>query len=135
MKELAARLKELRKGKGLSQEDLSNILGVPRTTISSWESNNRTPELMSAISLADYYSVPLDYLIGRTEYRSLEDTPYNSDEVVETGDDLDLRKFLAKLPLREDLKEISRKLVHLSPESVNKLTKILETLELEKLVK
>ncbi len=52
-------LQELRKEKGLTQEQLSEQLGVARRTISRWETGSNMPDLDILIELADLYSVDL----------------------------------------------------------------------------
>jgi len=62
---LAAKLIELRKAQGLSQQEISDLLGVPRGTYSIWETGQRRPGLDSLIQIADFYSISLDNLLGR----------------------------------------------------------------------
>jgi transcriptional regulator with XRE-family HTH domain len=59
------RIKELREKKGLQQKELSIDLGVSQPTISDWESGRKQPSSKSAAKIADYFSVSLDYLLGR----------------------------------------------------------------------
>ena len=56
------RIKELRKREGISQRELSEEIGVPQQTISSWESGRNEPSIFNCIVLADYFDVSLDYL-------------------------------------------------------------------------
>lgn len=57
------RLYELRKQKGLSQEDLANRLNVTRQTVSKWEVGDSTPDMEKLIALAELFEVSLDELI------------------------------------------------------------------------
>lgn len=59
------RLMELRKKKRLTQAELADILGVARTTYSSYEQGRRTPDVDIQNKIADYFGVTLDYLHGR----------------------------------------------------------------------
>lgn len=59
------RLLSLRKQTGLSQEELGNMVGVSRQTVSKWETGVTTPELDKLMALGDYFSVSLDELVGR----------------------------------------------------------------------
>lgn len=52
-------LKELRKEKGLTQEQLAEKLNVSRRTVSRWETGNNLPDLDVFIEMADYYEVDL----------------------------------------------------------------------------
>ena len=66
-------LKELRKSKNLTQEDLSEKLGVSRRSVSRWETGNNLPDLDLLIELADFYDVDLrDMLTGHTEDASMD---------------------------------------------------------------
>ena len=57
------RLKELRKEKGLTQEELSNEIGTTKLTISNWENEKSYPDIISVIALSDLYSISLDDLL------------------------------------------------------------------------
>ena len=52
-------LQELRKEKGLTQEQLGEKLGVARRTVSRWETGNNMPDLDLLIELSDLYDVGL----------------------------------------------------------------------------
>jgi transcriptional regulator with XRE-family HTH domain len=62
---IAEKLVELRKAQGLSQQEISDLLGVPRGTYSIWETGQRRPGLDSLIQIADFYSISVDFLLGR----------------------------------------------------------------------
>jgi len=62
---LGYRLRELRKEKKLSQEDLGKILGVTKVSISGYENGTRIPSMDILIGLLDVFMVPADYLLGR----------------------------------------------------------------------
>ncbi|MDT2597663.1 helix-turn-helix transcriptional regulator [Enterococcus dongliensis] len=59
------KLIELRKQKKLTQADMAKILGVARTTYSSYEQGRRTPDVELQNKIADFFGVTLDYLHGR----------------------------------------------------------------------
>ncbi len=63
---LPERLKRLRQSMHLSQEQVARLLGVDRSTISSYESNVRQPPLDTLSRIADVFGVSTDYLLGRT---------------------------------------------------------------------
>lgn len=65
---LSEKLYNLRKSKGLSQEELAETLGVSRQAISKWENGSATPESDKLIAIATYFSVSLDELIGREDF-------------------------------------------------------------------
>ena len=60
------RLKTLRKEKGYTQQDLSDILQLTKSTVSMYENNNREPEFEKLEEIADLFNVNLDYLLGRS---------------------------------------------------------------------
>lgn len=62
------RLKELREAKKLRQVDLSEYLGVDRTTYVKYETGASEPGIKTLIALASFYGVTVDYLIGNDEY-------------------------------------------------------------------
>jgi DNA-binding response OmpR family regulator len=57
------RLKRLRKIHDISQEDLGKILGVGRTAIANWETNQTEPTGENIKKLADLFKVTTDYLL------------------------------------------------------------------------
>lgn len=63
------RLKELRKEKKLSQEELGEIMNISGRTISYFEAGERTPSPEILNKLADIFNVSVDYLLGRTSLR------------------------------------------------------------------
>lgn len=57
------RLVELRKRKGLSQEQIGYELGVSRQTVSKWELGQSYPDFQRLVLLSDYYEMSLDELV------------------------------------------------------------------------
>jgi transcriptional regulator with XRE-family HTH domain len=64
---LGQRLKQLRKQRGLSQQEVANRLKINRVTYSQYEVNRRQPDYETLNKIADFYQVSLDYLVGRTD--------------------------------------------------------------------
>ncbi len=60
---IGAFLKELRKEKGLTQEQLAEQLGVSGRTISRWETGNNMPDISLLTEIADLFSVSITELI------------------------------------------------------------------------
>ncbi len=54
-----------RKKHKLSQEELAEMIGVTRQTISNWELNETSPDLKQAQKLSNIFDISLDELIGR----------------------------------------------------------------------
>lgn len=70
MQKLAERLYRLRKERGLTQEDAAKELGVGLRTYCRYEKNEREPTAPVLVQMADFYSVTIDYLVGRSEERT-----------------------------------------------------------------
>lgn len=64
---VAERIKELMKEEGLTQVVLAERVGVKQNTISAWILKKKEPSIRSLWLLADYFSVDIDYLVGRKE--------------------------------------------------------------------
>ena len=60
--EIGNKIMELRKKKGLSQEELAEKIGVARQTISKWELGETSPDLKQAKELSKVFKVSLDEL-------------------------------------------------------------------------
>ena len=65
--EFNEKLKELRKQKGLTQEELANALFVSRTAVSKWESNRGYPGIDSLKAISKLFSVSIDQLLSGEE--------------------------------------------------------------------
>jgi len=59
------RVRDLREDRDLNQKDIANILNMQLTVYQRYERGERELPLWAAIKLADFYSVTLDYLVGR----------------------------------------------------------------------
>lgn len=57
-------LKELRKEANLSQDQLGKKLGFSNQTVSFWESGKREPSLDALVSVAKFFDVSVDFLLG-----------------------------------------------------------------------
>lgn len=85
------KLYQLRKNKGLSQEQLAEQLAVSRQAISKWESAAAMPESEKILAISRFFGVSLDYLL-KEEFEE-EDNPEKSningtdDVIASTQDD------------------------------------------------
>lgn len=57
------RLSLLLKTKGISQKQLADSLGIRQATISDWKNKGNLPQGETAIKIADYFDISLDYLL------------------------------------------------------------------------
>lgn len=62
--EFCEKLQELRKHRGLTQEELAEALFVSRTAVSKWESGRGYPSIDSLREIANYFSVTIDELLS-----------------------------------------------------------------------
>ena len=65
MSYFSAKLKELRKEKGYTQEQMANILEIGQSAYAKWENDRTEPSFENLIKLADLLEVSLDWLFGR----------------------------------------------------------------------
>lgn len=59
------RLQALREQRRLSRRTLAELCGLSKNMISLYERGEKAPSVDALISLADYFEVPVDYLLGR----------------------------------------------------------------------
>lgn len=62
--DFASRLVFLRKAKNLSQAKLSEILNISQQAIAKWEKGQREPTLSMICTIAEFFCVSTDYLLG-----------------------------------------------------------------------
>lgn len=90
----AQKLKELRTRAGMSQEKLSEKLGVSRQAITKWETDKGAPEMDNLMALSDLFGVSVDELLGREIRQSAEGFLYES---VTEYDVMDPKRYDVKL--------------------------------------
>jgi len=56
--------KELRMVNNKSQNEMAKILHISQSTISNWEAGRQIPEIPMLITIAKYFEVSTDYLLG-----------------------------------------------------------------------
>lgn len=61
---IGERLSELRKERGITQQQLADRLSVSKYTISSYENEKTSPDDRNKVLLAEIFDVSLDYLLG-----------------------------------------------------------------------
>lgn len=88
-------LKELRKEKELTQEQLAEQFNVSNRTVSRWENGNTMPDLSILVELADFYSVDIREIIDGERKSEIMDK--------------DLKETLVKVTEYTDLKREDKK--------------------------
>lgn len=64
------RLRDLREDRDLKQKDLAQLLKVHQTTYSDYELDQLNIPIPVLHTLADFYGVSIDYLLGRTNVKA-----------------------------------------------------------------
>lgn len=90
-KRVGAFMKELRKGKGLTQEQLAEQFGVSGRTVSRWETGSNLPDISLLIEISEYYHVDiLEILNG--ERRNEKMTAEEKERIQKVADYADAEK-------------------------------------------
>lgn len=83
--ELSEKLQQLRKKKGLTQEELAQALYVSRTAVSKWESGRGYPNIDSLKAIAKYFGVTIDELLSGGEMLSIAEEDSREKETLMRG--------------------------------------------------
>lgn len=78
--EFHTKLQELRKRKGLTQEELAEALYVSRTAVSKWESGRGFPNIESLKAISHFFSVSLDELLSGEEILTIAENDHKQKE-------------------------------------------------------
>lgn len=108
------RLKELREMKGVTQLEFSRDIGVAASTAGMWEQGRREPDAETLKSIAQYFNVSTDYLLGNDPPSYYHD-PETALLAQEAHDNPDLRILF----------DASRKL---SPKDLQTVTNLVKSL-------
>lgn len=58
-------LKYLRKREGLTQQELAKKLDISKSTVSMYENGNREPDFETLETIADFFNVDMNFLMGK----------------------------------------------------------------------
>ena len=61
------RIKELREDRDLRQIDVANATGIDQRTLSNYETGKTNPDSYAIITLANFFEVSSDYLLGLSD--------------------------------------------------------------------
>ena len=61
---IGANIKRLRVNKGVTQEQLGDMVGVSSQAVSKWENESALPDILTLPKLADYFGISIDELMG-----------------------------------------------------------------------
>lgn len=76
-------LRKLRMSKGMSQQQLADVIGTSQQSINQYENHNVEPDIATLIRIADYFQITLDHLVGHegSVSENAEDMEFNRDEM------------------------------------------------------
>jgi transcriptional regulator with XRE-family HTH domain len=78
MNTIGEKIAELRKARGMTQEELSSVIGVSPQSVSKWETGTTLPDILLLPVIADVFDVSIDALYGKTISKT---THYPLDEI------------------------------------------------------
>ena len=64
---IGQRIKDLRMSRGLTQEQLADILKISKSRIGMYEIGKREPNFEMLEAIADYFNVDMNYLLGKSD--------------------------------------------------------------------
>ncbi|MBW4827619.1 MAG: helix-turn-helix transcriptional regulator [Clostridiaceae bacterium] len=124
MNTIGKRIKMLREDERLNQKELAKALNISNTTLSQYETGQRTPSDDIKIKLANFFNVSTDYLLGRTDIKNQSEKISNAVE-----DDPELIEFWNELKEREDLQLLFKQTKNLSPKDIKQIIRIIKAIE------
>lgn len=97
--------KTLRQASGYTQQEFADKIGISRSTIGMYETGAREPDFETLETIADFFNVDIDYLLGRTNKTTVlpESSYYFNDDARE------MAEFMFKNPEYKVLFDASRK--------------------------
>lgn len=90
------KLINLRKSKGLSQEELGAELQVSRQTISKWESCQSYPDFQRLVLLSDYFGLTLDELVKDVDVQEVREKNLSAEKLNSIYNDVGTAKKFVK---------------------------------------
>lgn len=81
---LCERLKELRLKNKKTQEEIAHLLDISRANYGYYENGKNLPPIDKVLTLANYYNVSLDYMVGNEENKKTFDFKITLQSLVET---------------------------------------------------
>ena len=65
MQGVGEKLRELRKERGITIEELAEAIHFSKSSINYWENDKMDPSITALRAICDYFDVSADYMIGR----------------------------------------------------------------------
>ncbi len=124
------KLKELREGKGLSQEELALKLNIPRSSITHYEnSDDRLPRKSRLLEIADFFNVSVDFLLSdakkeiQLSKKEERDIARDLERTLEQLDNSEDALMFDGEPIDDDTKELIRMSLEKSMRMAKKMAK------------
>lgn len=70
MSTFSNRLRDLRREKKMTQDELAKVLGISKSAVSMYENGNREPDFETLEAIADFFNVDMNYLLGKQSIKS-----------------------------------------------------------------
>lgn len=67
-------LRRLRVSRGMSQQQLADVIGTSQQSINKYENHSVEPDIRTLIKIADYFETTIDYLVGHISCSTERDT-------------------------------------------------------------
>lgn len=111
MNEFGKRLKELRTAKDMSLNDLANAVHLSKSRLGNYEQGTREADFETLETLADYFNVSTDYLIGKDDV-----TP-----IILGKADIESYELLSTYPILKDMLLAGGKIYKKDPKYIEAL--------------
>ena len=80
MEKFGERIREMRKERGLTSNEVATRLGISRNTLTNWERGEKEPHAVEILEeMAKIFEVPLKYLLSEKEKNIIENSPIIND--------------------------------------------------------
>lgn len=78
---ISEQLKKLREQWGLNQTQLAKRLNLSKQSLSNWENDNILPSIEAVVSIAEFFGVSTDYLLGLDQKKQLDATGLTEQQI------------------------------------------------------
>lgn len=104
----AEKLKLLRTSKAISQNKISNAIGITDRGYRKYESGENDPTMAVLVSIANYFNVSLDFLAGRAKYLEKGGAIMDISEIIDVFETTESKKVSEYIQLGWQLLEITK---------------------------
>lgn len=122
-------LTKLRKEKGYEAQYIANLLNVAKSTYSGYENNKSVPNHEALKKIADFYSVSVDYILGRTNdstpighFKKEKEINEKLDDFIKEVEKTD-RLIYSGSPMNEQTKQILLKMLKTTKDIAEEINK------------